>query len=220
MKTRNALATVIIPAVAAQLNAGWMIEQSTTLPDGKQTSEALYIQNNKMAMTGEAHVIFNLETLEMTMIMPEEKMYMKWTPEMMESMSKMAPEWHGTVEVKKTSDTETIAGYEATKYQVLVDGKLDQEIWISKDLDLTSDLNLEKFNHMSEMRMPKATFQSSPEYQDLMNMGYPLREVQFQSDGKFITEVTKIEKKTISASQFEVPAGYQEMDMQHMMQGH
>jgi len=220
MKTRNALAAMIVLALAAQLHAGWVIEQNTTLPDGKQTNQALYIQSNKMAMTGEGQVIFNLETQEMTMIMPEQKMYMKWTPDMMESMGKMAPEWHGTVEVKKTEDKESIAGYEATKYQVLVDGKMEQEIWMSKDLDVTSDLNLEKYNHMSSMRMPKVTFQSSPEYQDLMKMGYPLKEVQFQADGKVITQVTKIEKKTIPDSQFEVPAGFQEMDMQQMMQGH
>ena len=136
MKTRSALATIVILAGVMQLHAGWVIEQNTTLPDGKQSNQALYIQNNKMAMGGDQQVIFNMETQEITVIMPEEGSYMKFPAEMIESMGKMLPEWKGTVEVKKTSDTEPILGHETTKYQVMVDGKLTQELWMAKDLNI------------------------------------------------------------------------------------
>ena len=220
MKKRIMIAAIGILVVAIQLQAGWVIEQNTTLPDGKKSNQVLYIQNNKMAMTGDQQVIFNMETQEITVIMPDQGTYMKFPPEMMESMGKMLPEWKGKVEIKKTSDTEPILGHETTKYQVMVDGALTQELWMAKDLNIGEDLDMEKFTHMSSAQMRRSTYQSSPEYQELMKMGYPLKQVQYQGDKKITMQVTKIEKEDIPESRFEVPTGLKQMDMQKMMQGH
>jgi hypothetical protein len=220
MKTRSAFAIIVILASVIQLHAGWVIEQNTTLPDGKQSNQVLYIQNNKMAMGGDQQVIFNMETQEITVIMPDQGAYMKFPPEMIESMGKMLPEWKGTVEVKKTSDTEPILGHETIKYQVMVDGKLTQELWMAKDLNIGEDLDMEKFTHMSATQARRSTYQSTPEYQELMKMGYPLKQIQYEGNGKITMQVTKIEKQDIPASRFEVPEGLKEMNMQQMMQGH
>jgi hypothetical protein len=50
---------------------------------------------------------------------------------------------------------------------------------------------------------------------------FPLRLVDFGADGKEKAriEVTKIDKKTLQASKFEVPAGYKVMDLSQLMQG-
>jgi hypothetical protein len=220
MKTRTILVAMIILAGAIQTQAGWVIEQNTILPDGKQTNQVLYIQNNKMAMAGDQQVIFNVETQEITVIMPDQGTYMTFPPQMIESMGKMAPEWQGALEIKQTPDADKIAGYLASKYQVLVDGKLVQEVWMAKDLKIGEDLDLQKFAHMSASQAPRSTYQSSHEYQDFMKMGYPLKQVQYQGDGKIIIEVTKIKKEDVPASRFEVPAGLKEVNMQQMMQGH
>jgi hypothetical protein len=220
MKTRSVLAAIIILVVAIQLQAGWVIEQTTTLPDGKQTNQVLYVQNNKMAMMGDQQVIFNIETQEISVIMPDQGTYMTFPPDMMESMGKMLPEWKGTIDIKETPDTEQILGHKTTKYQVIVDGKLTQELWMAKDLNVGEDLDMEKFTHMSSAQMRRSTYQSSPEYQELIRMGYPLKQVQYQGDRQIVMQVTKIEKQDIPESKFKIPEGLKQMDMQQMMQGH
>ena len=91
---------------------------------------------------------------------------------------------------------------------------------MAKDLNIGEDLDMEKFTHMSSAQMRRSTYQSSPEYQELMKMGYPLKQVQYQGDKKITMQVTKIEKEDIPESRFEVPTGLKQMDMQKMMQGH
>ena len=51
---------------------------------------------------------------------------------------------------------------------------------------------------------------------------FPLRFIAYEKDGKteeMRIEVTKIDKKALAASRFEIPAGYKTMDLAQMMQG-
>ncbi len=219
MKAKGILTLMMVVAAVMVAQAGWVIEQVATDPNGKQTTQVYYIQNNKIMIADQEKVIFDLETLEMTAIMAEQGMYMKFPADMMNMMGKAAPEWGETVEVRKTSETETIAGYSTTKYQLLIDGELAHEIWLAEDLDLSAEVDMEQFLNMSMMRAGEASYQSTPEYQDLFRQGYPLKQVHFQAGGKEIIEATKVEKQDIPDSQFEVPEGFREMKMQQMMQG-
>ena len=219
MKTKSILTLMVVMAAVMTAHAGWMIEQIATDPRGKQSTQVFYIQENKIMIEDQEKVIFDLETLEIVAIMADQGMYMKFPADMMNMMGKAAPEWSGTLEVVKTSETETIAGYSTTKYQLLIDGGLAQEIWMAEDLDVSAEVDMEQFLNMSTAKAGVASYQSTAEYQDLFRQGYPLRQVVFQAGGKEIIEATKVEQQDIPDSQFEVPDGYQEMNMQQMMQG-
>ncbi len=217
MKAKGILTLMVMMAAVMAAHAGWVIEQVATDPNGEQTTQVYYIQNNKIMITDQEQVIFDLESLEMTVIMAGQGTYMRFPADMMNMMGGAAPEWSGKVEVRKTSETETIAGYSTTKYQLLIDGGLAHEIWLAEDLDLSAEVDMEQFLNMSTMRAKEASYQSTPEYQDLFRQGYPLKQVHFLAGGKEIIEATKVEKQDIPESQFEVPEGFHEMNMQQMM---
>lgn len=219
MNTKGILALLVMMVVVMAAQAGWIIEQTMTDPNGNQTTQVFYIQDNKMMIADQERMIFDLKTSEMTVIMEKQGAYMKFPPEMMEMMGSQAEDWDGTVEVRKTSETATIAGYPTSKYQLVIDGELEHEIWLAEDLDMSSDMDVEQFLNMSAAKGGEASYESSQEYQDLMRKGYPLRQVSFQEGGKIIMEATKVEKQDIPDSQFEIPDGFQEMNMQQMMQG-
>ena len=218
MNTKGMLALMVVMAVAMTTHAGWLIEQTMTDPNGNQTTQVFYIQNNKMMIADQERIIFDFETSDMTVIMEEQGAYMKFPADMMNMMGEAAKE-SGTVEIRKTSETATIAGYSTTKYELVTDGEVSDELWLAEDLDLSSDMDMEKFLDMSTKRSGAASYMSTPEYQDLIRKGYPLKHVHFQKSGKTITEATNVEKQDIPNSQFEIPEGYQEMNMQQMMQG-
>ena len=151
-------------------------------------------------------------------IMHEQQAYMKITTEMM-GMGGGMQEWSGNLEVKNTSETEIIAGHEATKYDVVVDGTLKDEIWIAEDVEINKEYDQDKYHQMVEMRAGGGGYQTSPAYRELFMHGYPLKMVHHGSRGTETTIATKVTKADIPESQFKVPDGYIEMDMMQMMQG-
>ncbi len=219
MKAKGILTVVVVIAAVMAAHAGWVIEQTATDPSGNQTTQTFYIQNNKVMIEDQEQVIFDLESSKMTVVMPSQGMYMKFPADMMNMMGKAAPEWNGALEVRTTTETETIAGYSATKYQLLIDGGLVHEIWLADEMDMSADADMEQFLNMSKMRAKEASYRSTPEYQDLLRQGFPLRQVSFQAGGKEIIEATNVEQQDIPDSQFEVPDGFQEMKMEQMMKG-
>jgi len=218
MKRTGFFTAIVIMVAVAQAVAGWIIEEVATDSRGEQSKPVFYIQDNKMMIDEKEDVIFDLEKGEMYAIMHEQKAYMKITSEMM-GMGGGMQEWSGNLEVKKTSETETIAGYKATKYDVMVDGTLKDEIWIAEDVEINKEYDQDKFHQMVEMRTGGGSYESSQAYRELFMRGYPLKHVHYSSDGPETTIVTKVTKTDIPDSQFKVPNGYVEMDMMQMMQG-
>jgi len=119
------------------------------------------------------------------------------------------------VEVKKTSEKATIAGYSTQKYQIWVDGELKEELWISTEINLKDEIDLKKFVQLFEALDAAAgeeSYKSSPEYMGLMKQGYWLRSIDYTFGEKgTVREATKVEKKRIPDSEFKVPQGYRKV---------
>ena len=49
------------------------------------------------------------------------------------------------VSVIKTETTEKIAGYDTVKYEIKANGELFEEIWVAPALDMSGDLNVDKY---------------------------------------------------------------------------
>ena len=53
------------------------------------------------------------------------------------------------IELKKTNDQATIAGYPAVRYDVLIDEKLDSELWLAKGVTVWRELDLQSLERFS-----------------------------------------------------------------------
>jgi hypothetical protein len=105
--------------------------------------------------------------------------------------------------IDKTGKTDTVAGYSCDIWKVTEDNGDKGELCVAKGIT---------FPMMG--RQASGWMSSLDDY-------FPLRAVMSDPSGKEKNrmEVTKIEKKSFDDSKFEVPAGYQTMNMGDMMKG-
>lgn len=104
--------------------------------------------------------------------------------------------------VEKTGKTDTVAGYSCDVWKMTEASGEKTEACVAKGIS---------FPAMGR----HAGWMSS------LEDGFPLRAISYDAAGKEKSrmEVTKIEKKSIDDSQFQVPAGYTTQDMASMMKG-
>lgn len=157
---------------------------------------------------------------------PEERKMME---QMMQQMmpgptSKACQEPH--IEVRKTSQQATIAGYPTVRYDVLADGKLESELWIAKGITAWQELDSKKLERFSA-EMTKAAacgpakgegFGADPSWK-LANEGYPVREVAVDQKGRrgVTKEVVEVERRTIPTAEFQPPSDFTRKTLQEMM---
>jgi hypothetical protein len=114
----------------------------------------------------------------------------------------------GKVEVVNTGEKKTISGYSCTKFVIKEDGKEVAAVWATKDVKDFEAMrrDMEQFSkRMAAMNpmMGKGTAEGIKSVEGFpieTDMGESMKEV-----------VTKIEKRSIAASEFEVPAGYKKV---------
>ena len=128
------------------------------------------------------------------------------------------------VDVKRTGKSLTVAGYDASGYQVFTNGKLDSEVWIAPGITAIREIDPQKLERMMK-EMLKAMPQCPPRGQvfgadpmwKLMKDGYPVRSV--DKDGGHVIEVVKAESRSLGAAEFQPPTGFARKTLQEMMGG-
>ncbi len=132
------------------------------------------------------------------------------------------------VEVKKTSGKAKIAGYSGQKYEIWVDGKLKEELWVCADIMPQDEIDINKleqfFETMNEPNKDEGSYKSSPEYEKIatyMEKGYKLKKITYDEHGmeKSVSETVKIEKKNIADSEFKVPKNYKKLNDEEFIRG-
>lgn len=128
------------------------------------------------------------------------------------------------VEMKKTGEQATIAGYSAVRYDVMVDGKPESELWVAKDIVAWRELDREKLERFSaEMaklspRCRRAEgrhgFRGDDPAWKLAGEGYPVRTVHRSGS---ILEVVHVETRSVPASEFQPPAGFTRKTLREMI---
>ena len=189
----------------------------------------LYVQGGKLRSdseeAGDLWTVIDMNKGTLMMVNPEEKSYTEGTLDeycagmrtMMDAMSQfmggLLPKpavKKPKVEVVKVGSGGKIAGYETTRYKVMVDGALREEVWLANDKALLKELGnpqtMAKFSQCADMG---DSYESAPEYQAIDKAGWPLKSVS-HADGKTETdtEVVRIEKADIPAAKFAAPKGY------------
>lgn len=177
-----------------------------------------YVQTMKGAMAGAMK-----EMQESLKQMPPEQR--KMAEEMMRSQMGQTGKDCGKakVEVRKSGQQATIAGYPATRYDVLVNGKLDSEVWIAKGLTAWRELDSKKLERFVA-EMEKLTgcgpgqggFGVESSWR-LANEGYSVKTVDKTGDGATV-ELIKAESRTLAASEFQPPAGFARKALKEMGQ--
>lgn len=168
-------------------------------------------------MKGVEEVQSKMMEEQMKKLPPEQREAMKKAMEQMQP-KKTAPQKEVKVTVKKTSEKITIVGYSGQKYQVLVNGKLRTEEWIAAKVNVADEVDRvkwEKFQKaLAGMGGEKESYSVSKEYLDLMEKGFPIKSISYREKGEeSVDQVTRIEKKKIPATEFQVPKEYKKVSL-------
>jgi len=132
------------------------------------------------------------------------------------------------ITLKKTGDTNKIAGYESVKYEIYINGKLDEEIWTSSDVRIQEEIDMEKMiDYLSELRQIEDSMrgsnsfsqESEQAYIEVFSTGFPMKTIDYPLSGNSIVEeAIKVSKKKIDGSEFQAPKSYTKVPLAQMLQ--
>jgi len=131
------------------------------------------------------------------------------------------------ISIKNSGVSENISGYKASKYEVFHNDKLNEELWLTNDLNIQKELDLKKMsNLMTEFkkvnkRLGNDNMVNEDAFINLFaNGGFPLKTVD-RSFGEtvYIEEVVDIRKEDIPADNFKLPSGYKEKSVNELLKG-
>lgn len=193
---------------------------------GKAAELSYSIKGDKIRMeTGgqkkeKGAMIIDSSKKEMLMMMDDQKMYMVMAvPDAAVETAKKAGE--GST-VEKTSETEKILGYTATKYISTDKDGLKTEMWLAEGLGTFMSMNQGGGGGGGMFGGGRGSKgQASWERALAGKELFPLRVVSKDKKDKetFRMEVTSLEKQKLPDSLFVPPADYQKFDMGGMMKG-
>ena len=128
------------------------------------------------------------------------------------------------VDVKNLGKKITVAGFDASGYQVFTNGALDSEVYIAPAITAAREIDQQKLERMVNEMMkglphcpPRGQMFGADPMWRLMKDGYPVRSV--GKDSGSTTEVVKAESRSLGANEFEPPAGFARRTLKEMMGG-
>ena len=127
------------------------------------------------------------------------------------------------VNILATDRVDLIAGHQAKAYEMRVNGRLSDEIWISPEVSVTEDIDLKAFgramqaiNSVSGQAEEMAAF--SPEVMELFARGWPLQWATHLPDGKRrVDTVTNAEQKAIDPALFTLPKDFEPAPLEQVL---
>jgi len=219
------VAALLAVSALCTVPAAAQFEGSVTWAVGKKQTPMTQTYKGAMVrsdMTGErgrsGAMIIDGAAKTMTMMMPDQKMYMKWDMQQMGEQMRDEHATHKTPKITDTGKTETIAGKSCQVYRYAEDtGKPDNmEMCVAKGMG----------NFMFG-RSPMGGGRGQGDGDDVGEMANNSEFLKFYKDGFFPLRIsrikgdsvttqmiaTKIEPKSVDASLFQVPSDFQEMKM-------
>lgn len=115
---------------------------------------------------------------------------------------------------------EKILDYNSSKYSVIVNGVLREELWVAREYGMRKDFDIEKFYSLFDEFLNQGygndNYQMHTDYIQLMQKGYPMKTITFYGGYKTITEVTDVEKVTLGEEAFLPPSEYTKSNLDEM----
>jgi hypothetical protein len=143
------------------------------------------------------------------------------------SAAKVDPAKLPPVSIVKTDVTEKIAGYDTVKYECRAAGDLFQEIWVAPGLDMSSDLDVDRYLAMQRQLSASMLGKTAPqfnalyrddEYRKLLQKATVLKMVTHHIGGSFERVATAVRQTDIAPSQFTVPASYRKVKLSDVLE--
>jgi Domain of unknown function (DUF4412) len=128
--------------------------------------------------------------------------------------------------INKTGLTEKIAGYDTEKYEIKADGELFQEIWVAPTMDVSGDLDPNRYfavqRKMTAAMIGKSAGQYNAlylndEYRKLIEKAFVLKIVTHHMGGSFERFATSVSEAEVPTSQFEVPEAYRKVRLSDVL---
>jgi len=117
--------------------------------------------------------------------------------------------------VNKTDETKVIAGLKTQKVELLEDGKLIQQIWVSNELEEIDFKKLAKFYGEIQKisQAPYLDIENQNKFgkalTEIHKLGYPIQTVDYNLPGNRVEKIVSIKQVEISDKDFKPPSDYQ-----------
>jgi len=127
------------------------------------------------------------------------------------------------VTVSAAGDGGKVAGLNTTKYRVQVDGQLYKDIWLATDPGLVREFKpliplLQKFSACANTFGTEFMPENTAEYLRLMERGVEVKSVVYTDNSpEPVTEMIKMENKTLPSTDFSIPPNYRQMTFEQML---
>lgn len=207
--------------------AGAVMEQMVRDREGNASKVFVYFSEDKFRSdhpNGNVTTVIDFKEDRMVMIDHLSKQYVEvkfseWEKEVAENLRKSNPglQWKSRkIIVKKTGETATLNGFQTEKVEILADGELIEENWVTRDADLR---DVEKVMDKVALGFSKAFKTEMKEgreiYEKVKAVGFPILVKDYTIahglGGIEVLEVKKVEKKELKDEVFLPPKGYQRM---------
>ncbi len=113
------------------------------------------------------------------------------------------------ITVTQTSEEKTVAGHQARKYIVQRNGEPYEETWVTKDIDLGTDVDMQRLKEfIAKLQAARTTPPGAvlAELTELIDEGYPVKTVNLISN--IVKEVVQAERRDVDSKEFTAPKGY------------
>lgn len=182
---------------------------------GKPIEVTYAIKGSRMRMETEMErgksvtSIMDLNAKEIIMLVPDQKMYMVMPMKDAVEAARQASAQSGQSILEKTSETEKILGYTATKYLAKSEGGEPIEIWAASGIGFFFNPNSLGGPMGNRRQAAPAAWE-----RELREKGFfPLRTVVRSPRGDTRMEVVALEKEKLADTLFQPPADYQKFSL-------
>ncbi len=207
--------------------AGVVVEQVMRDREGNASKVFLYFSENKYRTDhpdGSMTTIIDFQGDRILMIDHRSKSYAEirfsqWEKEVGERLKRSTPTIKTAprkITVKGTGETATINGFRTEKVEIIANGELIEENWVTRDVDLKDVEKVMERIALGFSKEFKSEMKEGREiYDKLKTFGFPILvkdyTVTYGLKAMDVLEVKKMEKKELMDEIFLPPSGYQKI---------
>jgi len=204
--------------------AGVVIEQVVRDREGNASKVIMYFSESRFRSdhpNGGLTTMIDFKEDRMVMIDHSSKHYVEvkfsqWEREVAERLKESVPgppQKSRKIVIKKTGETSTLNGFRAEKVQIIADGELIEENWVTRDVALEEVEKVMDKVALGFSKQFKTEMKESREiYEKIKALGFPILikdyTIAYGLGGVDVLEVKKIEKKELKDEVFLPPKGY------------
>jgi hypothetical protein len=205
--------------------AGVVIEQVMKNMEGRASTVFLYFSENQFRTDhpeGGLTTIMDFKSDRMVMVDHRSKSYVEtkfsqWEKEVAKRLKKELPNIKAKqrkILVRKTDETTIINGFRTEKIQILADGELIEENWVTRDVDMEEiGKMMERIAQGFSKDFRSETKEGREIYEKLKPFGFPILikdyTITYGLKAIDVLEVKKIERKELKDEVFSPPNGYE-----------